>query len=448
MKLLRMIFGGSELKGLTGDAIFSLLIKVLAMLLSFSVIVLINRVASVAEFGAYMYALSIISLLRIVSVFGGERWLVREVATSVDEPNSSNGYHLKNGVLVVSMSASIIIAVGLYVAIEFAPWLFNDDALKVVKLSLLLLPLVTLVTVYQAYIRGLHRAVVAQIPDAIIRPILMVSGLLMLGFLTTITLSATELMSLQITSTLLVFVILTWVSLSIAKKFSHSNVSTEKFAYSEFLRAGVTLVFIAVVIRGSSFVINIMLGNLGTVTDVALFSVSKRVSDLVTFMQAAIVMPLAPMIAKKFKQSKQQELMKLAVAASWGGLIFALPVSVVLIVFPELILSVFGNDYSAAVNVLQIMVITQLITVSLGPVTVWLTMTKNEGAAIKAAVLGFVTLITVAYISIPEYGAVGGALSFSSGLLVTQLVMLAYVATRVKVDSSIFGLRYLFSQRK
>lgn len=94
------------------------------------------------------------------------------------------------------------------------------------------------------------------------------------------------------------------------------------------------------------------------------------------------------------------------------------------------------------------MVITQLITVSLGPVTVWLTMTKNEGAAIKAAVLGFVTLITVAYISIPEYGAVGGALSFSSGLLVTQLVMLAYVATRVKVDSSIFGLRYLFSQRK
>lgn len=448
LNLMRTIFGGSDLKALRGGAVFSLAIKVLAMLLSFFVIVLMNRLTSVTEFGAYMYALSLISLLRIVTVFGGERWLVREVAASRSDGGQGDTKHLLKGVLVVAMVLSLIIAFALYAVTEIAPWLLNGDALDVVKLSLLLLPLVTLVTIYQAYIRGLSRAVVAQIPEAIIRPTLVIAGLSIVGFFTVISISAVEIMSLQIIASLFALVILVLLAYSHSKPLTPTFPTTEKFSYRDFLRAGLALVMIAVVIRGSSFVVSILLGNMASVTDVAMFTVSKRLSDLVTFMQAAIVMPLAPMIAQKFKQGKKQELKRLAVVASWGSFLFALPISAILLFFPEWILSVFGSQYKDAEHVLHIMVITQLITVSLGPVTIWLTMTNNEVAAIKAAVVGFIFLVALSVVLIPGSGATGGALSFSTGLIVTQLLMLWFVMKKVQVDSSILGLRYLVISSK
>lgn len=448
LEQIRKVFGAGVLEKLTTDSIFSLMIKVVAMLLSFATIVLINKIVEPSEYGTYVYALSLVSLLKILSVFGGDLWLIREVASRTIDKFNREVDRLRDTTMLLTVTVSILFSILLYMATHFTPSLFNNTAIDAIKLACLLIPFLTAIAIFQAYFRGLHKAVFAQVPDAIVRPVLVIMFLPILAYVIKSEISGTDVMGLHLLATLLVIVVFIVKS---PVRTPHSDLRSgigKVFSYQEFFLAGISLVFIAFVNQGNMFIVNILLGNLATIDDVALFSVSNRISDFVTFMQTAIVMPLAPAIARALKNDNQTEMLRLAVAASWGGFLFALPVSVCLISFPEVILGIFGEHYSSSPAALRLMVAVQLLTVALGPVNAWLVMTKNEKSAIKSSTLGLLVLILVALITIPRYGAFGGAISFSSGLLVTQLLMLGFVVSKVGINPSIGGLRLLISHDK
>jgi O-antigen/teichoic acid export membrane protein len=307
-----------------------------------------------------------------------------------------------------------------------------------VWMALLLLPLVTLLTVYQSYLRGLRRAIMSQIPVEIVRPILLLVGVFLANLFAPNLLDGAGLVLIQIVTAVITLLLL-W---TLANKHTplRSAGSELGMQWGPWLRAGIPLVGIALVNKGNAQIVSLILGSMSDTSAVAYFNIAKRLSDLTTFMQVAIVLPLAPAIAKAFESGKTKELHKLAVAAAWGGALFAVPVLLVLLTFAGPLLSLFGAAYMQATTELRILALAQAATVLLGPVAVWLTMSKREGIALFTASAGLGVLIILAFWLIPAYGSVGAALAYAGGLLTTQLLMLSQIWRLHRIDPTIFGL--------
>jgi O-antigen/teichoic acid export membrane protein len=155
-----------------------------------------------------------------------------------------------------------------------------------------------------------------------------------------------------------------------------------------------------------------MLEVFATTKEVGIFSVAFKISTVVSLSLVAVNTISAPKFSELYWSKKYNELQKVISMSTRLIFIVSLIVSMLIILFSEQILILFGNDFVSGGHVLILLVIAQMINSATGSVSILLNMTGAQRALKNIAIITTVLTIVVSYILVSNYGSIGAAYTF------------------------------------
>jgi O-antigen/teichoic acid export membrane protein len=156
---------------------------------------------------------------------------------------------------------------------------------------------------------------------------------------------------------------------------------------------------------------------------VGIYGVTRRIGTLIGFILVSMNYVNAPRFSALHAQNKLAELRALARNSAFISVLITLfPVGVCL-VFPKLILSVFGPEFTVGAFILQLLVIAQFVNVFAGSVGNLLMMSGHERLMRNDVIFASLVRLVVMYFTIRAYGIVGSAIACIVAQVIQNLLM-------------------------
>ena len=266
--------------------------------LGFASSILLTNLLGATSFGAYALAFAWVNLLTIPAVLGLGELLVREV--SVYKTKNAWG-HLK-GILRWANGAALLAS--LLIALSATLIVWNVQGLSAASLALIIafssLPLAALTLVRQAALRGLSHVIAGQVPEMLVRPVLLigfvVGAYLSLGS----SFNAAWAVGMSVAATGVSFLVGAWL---LRRALSREvTQATPQYQRGTWLRSALPFLLIGGVLIINARTDIIMLGFLGTQTEVGIYRIVAQGAALIAFVLAAVNAALSPVIAKLYAQ--------------------------------------------------------------------------------------------------------------------------------------------------
>lgn len=422
---VRTVLSGDHLKarlirGGLGSAGIQAANRVLALALG----IVLARSLGAEGYGVYAYAFAIMSLLMVVAEAGVPTLLMREIAAS----HRREEWGLLDGAL--RRGAQFVVLVGSGVAILglLVLWWFVDSlpapVIYTTALMLLVLPVSALCKTVANALRGLHRIVIGQAIDLLIRPLLVLM-LIGFGFLFWPELREPYYaMAAQFVGAAIVLLIGVFSLRHLLPRVAKQT--GPQYRSRDWLRS--TLPFMLI---GGAGIINnqadiIMLGWFLTPAEVGVYRVATQGALLVTFVLQASHALLGPYFSQCFAANQHDLLGQLYKKSSRVIFLLTVPIFAGLVLFSEPLISfVFGANFSDASSPLVILCIGYLLNIYFGPVGLVLQMTGYERFTAKVLWKTSAMNIALNLALIPLYGALGAA-SATAVSVVSYHAMLRY----------------------
>ena len=211
------------------------------------------------------------------------------------------------------------------------------------------------------------------------------------------------------------------------------KVVAENIDFNYVLKVGVPMM-----ISGSLFLViswtdTIMIGYFKTSTDVGIYRIAFKVATLITFIQFAVNSVAAPNIASLYTNENMEGLRKYIKQIGVINALFAIPVAMVIILFPELLLNLFGAEYTTGEVLLPVLAIGQLVNALCGPVMYILNMTGKEQVSQKIMIWMSLVNIVLNLVLIPKFGILGAAIATSISMVIWNVIAAVLVYRYYKV---------------
>jgi len=189
----------------------------------------------------------------------------------------------------------------------------------------------------------------------------------------------------------------------------------------------------------NSHIAILVLGFYVDAAEIGVFSVALRIAGLLSFFLLSANAILAPNIAILYNKNEHEQLQKMVTKSARIILLLSFPVTLILIIFGDFILSIFGKEFVAGYKILIILSIGQLFNAAMGSVGLLLTMTRHEHDMLWGVLIGFVINATLNMFLIPLYGAIGAAISTTIYTLLWNVIIAILVFKRIDIIPSIIG---------
>lgn len=400
-----------KLNQLTTQALFSLSAKVYVAVATFLFSVVITRFYSPEAAGDFFFALSIVTVLSVLTCVGFGEYLIKQ--TAIDR---EYGAQLLSKVLLLVFGINLLLLALVYAAKMFLPaWFLQNFPIDPLYLF----------AVFPA-------AACVLFANTLIGSSAVASG---------------TLVRLGVSQTLLIVLI---VCLS---KYANKNISLVNLYLLSWL--GAFLIAFFLICRKALFaaslnVVNsyelkdaapfafaagffillkwlpqILLGATGQNAEVAFFTAAERASALIAFVLVALNAVAAPKFAQHYKNDDLASLEKLSFWVVKMSLLIAIPAFLIYLFFSEFIMSIFGEEYRQYGYLLLIISCAQLVNVLSGSVFNILAMSGHQKQIMY--IMGSVLLVSlvVGAILVPKYGVLGATILFVI-ILSMQNILAAY----------------------
>lgn len=432
---LVQLSGGGPAARLARGAGTAFAVSAAGTLIVFANQVLLARVLGADAYGRYIYAVTWVGLLVILSNAGLGSAAVRFVS----EYSATNRFGLLRGFLrrsgQVVLLLSLLTATILAVIVAVLRPRIGDELARVFWVSCVLVPAWSLLEVRSASLRGLKRILAAQGPSQLLRPLLFAAGVLGLYFLGSAEVSAPIAMAANIGATV--------VSLSLVNATLH-RVADEDAAPVERPREWFAVALPLYLMAGFGLVLRstdtLMLGFLRGTTEAGIYAVGSRAAAFVPFMLVAVRTMAGPMIAEYYALGDRRRLQRTLTVGAWAAFVFATGVSVALIIAGRQLLAVFGADFTEAYAPMLILAVGQTLNCFVGSVGGLLTMTGHQSYAALVLGVSAAANITLNALLIPGLGMRGAAIATAASMALWNAAMLAVALRKLRLNPTILPL--------
>lgn len=396
-------------------------LKFLSIPLSLGASVLLARALGPEGFGKYAFVMSVMTLLSLPIDQGMRQLITREVASY----HHNGNWPLFRGLLrwahkwVMLGFLLICGTLGAFFLYN-ATWEANDRW-TMLLVGLVLLPFLSLNGLRGATLRGLGYVIYAQLPEFLVRPgFHLVIAAIFLGF--GILNPATALMS-QVVAAACAFLIGAYLLRQRKPKLLKSAVPAYRNRVWARAWFPFTLLMAASLLNNQIGIL--LLGWLGTDSQVAALRVADRGAHLVAISLSIVNLVIAPQITRAYQEENKSRLQKLSTQSARAAFAVSLPIAVPLIFLGSPIVGmVFGVEYvEIAVVPLAILAAAQLINVAFGSVGMFLTMSGFERDTLLGQVTALALNVLAAIVLIPRFGAEGAACASAIGLITWNIVL-------------------------
>lgn len=171
----------------------------------------------------------------------------------------------------------------------------------------------------------------------------------------------------------------------------------------------------------------VMLGILGTSTDVGIYNIAFLISNILMLVFMGFNASFAPVISELYHNRRLQELRSLYSSLTRGILIIIIPAFCWIVGFGDDLLSVFGGEFVAGYAALVILAVGVVVRCTVGTVGTMLVMSGHQ--RYNAANIVAVTAMNVVLnlFLIPRYGLLGAAIATTVSLSLIDAVGLVEV---------------------
>lgn len=441
--LARKLMGGDSLRAeLVRGALGSFAIKIAALLTSFVSSVLLARMLGAHGLGIYAYAFTLVTLISVPLHMGLALLLVRDVSIYYANSRWSHLSGLLRSANLAVLSLSVMVVSGAAVVAWVSRNHIDGTLRQTFIWALILLPLYSLSSLRSAVLRGLRRVVIGQLPDQLLRPILLITGLaiwsLLAGQRVLGSLGPQQAMALHAVAAAVAFAAgaaLLWKVLPLEVR--HAKPAYE---YKAWLRALAPLTLLSSINVLNNSTAIVLLGLFHSDDDVGRFRVAEQLATLVSFSLVALNVAVAPQIARLYSL---KEMPKLQNMLSWSARIMfwaAIPAVIAFVILGKFLLSkVFGSEYEGAYPSLVILCCGQLVNAACGPVGLVLNMSGHEREVMVGALIAALVNIVLCLLLAPTYGASGVAMATAVSMTTWNLLLAWRVYVRTGLTTTIFG---------
>jgi O-antigen/teichoic acid export membrane protein len=186
----------------------------------------------------------------------------------------------------------------------------------------------------------------------------------------------------------------------------------------------------------------VMSGWLIDTTHAGFLALAANISLLVSFPQVAVNAIFTPTIAMLYKREDHSALQSIITTAAWWITLAALGTLLPLFVFAELVLSFFGEDFTAATTVFRILLLGQFVNAAAGPVLQIMNMTGKENYVAAILVATSVVGIGLSATLIMGFGLNGAAAAAALTLIAWNCAMATFIWYRLRLVPSVLGTIY------
>jgi len=220
-----------------------------------------------------------------------------------------------------------------------------------------------------------------------------------------------------------------WYSVKKTSKIESKR--TTEFSRKELVTTSMPMLVAGV----ASFILGniplFLLEVISSTDEVGLYSVSLKIANLIGLVLVVVNTIAAPKFSELYWDKKYVELQK--VISHSTRLIFfsSLSIAIVLMIFANEILSVFGDNFVDGYIALFLLILGQLINSATGSVGIFLNMTGHQKVIKNIVVISALVTVPLAYVLIMKYGINGAAFSYLFGMAVLNIAAVIFIKLKL-----------------
>lgn len=388
--------------------------------------ILMARFLGPEEFGVFTFALSFVIILSMVSEMGLPTVITRFGAIYYfkDRLDYFKGIlhftHLR--IVIASLASTLIIIIIYFLG------LIKPEYESTVILATPLIILFALSRVRSAILTAVEKVNIAQLPEMIFRPSLLIIAILLLYYLNIVT--VINVLLVYILINIIVYLVGEWLvkkhtrAIKLKETINHEKKKWIQAAFPLFLLGGIQII-------GAQADV-FLLGLLADSEDVGIFKSMYQISLLVIFSLTAVNAVSPPRIVRLYENNDAKGLQKLLINYCIINFIFAIVIASPFYFYGDFFIELlYGEEYLIGFRCLQILIIGRIINTIFGVSTQFLKMMGEEKKAVKGILLGAIVSVILNIILIPKFKLIGAAYASAIALSVWILYLFLIVIRKL-----------------
>lgn len=368
---------------------------------------LLTRFVGVEFVGIYSLANAITRFIEVIGKAGLDRGILRFVSMqSVSARSDEIHRDISSAIKMAIVFSFLIMLIQIMLAGWLAFVLFNGGSLLkyVLLANAIALPFSILTLILASASQGFKLLKYKVLITNIIGPATMV--------LTVLAARIFESANIIIMLPLLVSSIVSALTaIHLMQRLSHISIRSvvqSKFN-KELLRFSYPLMFVTIIGTLMHWMDVIMLGYFTDSTTVGLYYPAARTAGLMRSILLAFMSIFAPMLSEMYSNGRTNEMSKLYKLITRWIITLAVPLALVLFMFPGKIMLLFGSEYLASTSILVILSLAAVIQVVVGAGGPTLTMTGHPKINLLNSTVLLIVNASLNITLIPRIGASGAA---------------------------------------
>lgn len=402
------------------------------------VAMLLTRLLSVSDFGAYSIVMAAMMIFAIPIREGAPHLWTRYAAIY----QSRSDYKALNGLIITALLYTLTVGGALMLAFwgmrdVVLPYLNGVEADDYVY-ALWFIPLTGLLFATHGVLKGLHHVLWAQIPEYFIRPCLFALLLMAALFVMSDAYQFTvfEAFSYHIFGG---FLALVCACVFILRALPRAAWSYKPcFHIKEWQAVLWPLIAYTGLILLNQNADIVMLGAMSGQEEAGLYQVATRTANWILAFLSAVNGVISPSISKLYTEGRMLDLQRLIRKASVLVTLCTLPLLLASLVGAGFILSsLYGAAYTASTDAFMILCVAQAVNAFAGPVGLVLIMTGAHKLGLIGVASSAIVNISLNYVLIPLYGIEGAAIATGISVVVWNVLLSIFVWRRLGLSCSI-----------
>lgn len=373
--------------------------------LNFTLNLLLARILPVEEYGIFVFAHSLASMVAVLAALGFATSMMRFIsAYHINGELGELKGILSSSLQLICLSAALIsfILISISAAIpEISSGLFWSAAI--------LIP-TTIDAWRESAMRGLHRTAEAILPRQVILP--SVTMLLIIAF------DIGELIPIMLCF-VICFIIIELAGVVRLRAITHFLMPIAPIRrVKHWVSISLPMAFATLAHQGLTKWDIVVLGVFVGMDATGPYGAAARTALLASIVLRVVNLVVGPALSEYYHSGRFREFKSALVISSAASGALGLPIYIAILVYPSEVMSLFGVGYDNAGPYLQVLASGQFVNLLSGSAGLALTMSKHQKLYLLLAGLASILSLVALMMLTPLYGAFGAAVATSLALVV------------------------------
>ncbi len=380
--------------------------------------VVMARLLGADLLGLYSLSLTVVSVVGVLASLGLSAGMARYVSIAVGERDEVRLWGtIQVGIALPGLIGSLL-AVGVFVLAGPLSVRFFErpDMAAVLRLASWGIPLLSLLAVLEGIVQGFKRLEYIVYETVSMNSLkLLLSALLIWVGLGVMGAVAAHVVAQGVAVVLLIYFVHRLFPLNRPWALARRRVW-------ETLRFTLPLYFSQLLRRFSGSIETLILGALGVMSGVGIYATVLNLSSIGIMFHNALQKIAVPMISDLHHRGKFGQLQRVYRTTTKWGLLFNLPIFLIIAIFADPLLAIFGDDFVAGATGLTILAFSTLFNASTGVCGSVITMTGHSRLTFVNSLIYLGVNVLLDLLFIPRWGVMGAAIAVTlSGVLINTL---------------------------